>query len=292
MLLDLLGFTLILMSYQKNRITMKNLVLLTLIAFLGGSIIGICVKKEKLEDPIVNKEVEKALPEPKWVKVKQYSKPNLKFGNVLSDIRSHINDGGYYNDSDLITAAHETTHGINSNVRNELYDGKAINAFYCLDGKACVLNEPKTRIEKVAKNVPVSLRGGVYKLYLVEQAASGWGDRPLYILDEWVSYTNGSAARKDLQISSRAETVKYMFEFNIYVLTLLMVIENEELSYDVEDLNNFVRWNIERSMSIYDEEKEAKEYLEMFRNVSDAESLRVFVKKRYGNSWSKKYFGI
>ena len=105
------------------------------------------------------------------------------------------------------------------------------------------------------------MRGSVYKLYLVDQAASGWGDRPLYLLDEWVSYTNGSAARKDLKIVPRAETVKYMFEFNVYVLTLLMVLDEKEPNYDANDLSVFVKWNIERSMQIYNNEKEAKEYL-------------------------------
>ena len=274
---------------------MKNLFLLMFMAFLCGSIFGFLKIKEKSdqkkEDVIENKKIEKKLPEPKWVKVKQYSKPDFRLGNVLSDIRSHVDDGGYYDDPDLITSAHETTHGINSNVRNQLYDGRAINAFYCLDGKACVLFEPKTRIEKVAKNVPYSLRGSVYNLYLVEQA-SGWGDRPLYLLDEWVGYTNGSATRKDLQIKSRAETVKYMLEFDIYVLTLLMLLDSNESNYESADLSVFVRWNIERSMSIYNNEKEATEYLEKFRTVSDAESLRIFVKKKYGNDWAKKVFGI
>lgn len=275
---------------------MKNLFLLMFAGFLVGAIIGLFKSntntlKEIKED---KKQIieEKPLPEPKWVKVKEYSKPDFRLGSVLSDIRSHVNDGGYYNDSDLITAAHETTHGINSNVRNQLYDGRSINAFYCLDGRACVLFEPKTRIEVVAKNVPPSLRGSVYKLYLVEQAASGWGDRPLYLLDEWVSYTNGSATRKDLKIVSRAETVRYMFEFNVYVLTLLMVLNEKESNYDSEDLSTFVRWNIERSMSIYDKEKEAEQYLQSFQTVSDAESLRLFVKKKYGDKWASKFLGI
>lgn len=275
---------------------MKNLIIWLFIGFLIGSIIGIFknnkTKNQEIEiknSPIIK---EKPLAEPKWVKVKEYSKPDLRLGDVLSDIRSHINDGGYYNDSDLITAAHETTHGINSNIRNELYDGRSINAFYCLNGKACVLFEPKTRIEYVAKNVPPSLRGSVYKLYLVDQAASGWGDRPLYLLDEWVSYTNGSAARKDLKIATRAETVKYMFEFNVYILTLLMVLEEKEKSYDDKELSIFTRWNIERSMQIYNEEKDAKAYLELFQNVSDAESLRIFTKKKYGDVWCKKVLGF
>jgi len=229
---------------------------------------------------------------PKWTKVNAYSKPNLKLGLILSDIRSHISDAGYYDDPDLITSAHETTHGINSNVRNNLYNGKPINALYCLDGNAVVLNEPNTRIEIIAKHVPYSLRGSVYKLYLVDQAVSGWGDRPLYILDEWICYTNGSATRKDLGIVGRAETVKYMMEFNIYSLTLLMTVELEERGYDSEELTNFIRWNIERSMSIYNNEIEASSYLSTFRTASDVETLRVFTINKFGKQWCKKNLDI
>lgn len=262
-------------------------------AFLLGAFAGKIGRKHgEISKPSPKIDIEKPLPEPKWTSVKAHSKPDFRLGSVLSDIRSHIEDGGYYNDSDLITAAHETTHGINSNVRNSLYDGRRLNAFYCLNGRASVLLEPKTRIEKVASNVPPSLRGNVYKLYLVEQAASGWGDRPLYILDEWVSYTNGSATRKDLKISKRAETVRYMMEFDIYSLTMLMVVERDESSFDTGELSTFIRWNIERSMSIYDGEKDAKDYLDEFRESSDAETLRAFVKGKFGKAWCAKFFGI
>ena len=272
---------------------MKKLALLMFFGLLIGAFAGKIGKKhEETPRPTPKVEKEKPLLEPKWTSVKSYSKPDLRLGNVLSDIRAHIDDGGYYNDPDLITAAHETTHGINSNVRNSLYDGRRINAFYCLDGRAAVLLEPKTRIEKVASNVPPSLHGGVYKMYLVEQAASGWGDRPLYILDEWVSYTNGSAARKDLNIARRAETVRYMMEFDIYALTMLMVVDREETSFDTTELSTFIRWNIERSMSIYAGETEASVYLNIFRDSSDAETLRAFVKSKFGRSWCTRVLGI
>jgi hypothetical protein len=272
---------------------MKKLALLMFFGFLAGALIGKSGKRRAEPPPSAPRtEAEKPLPEPKWTAVRQHSKPDLRLGSILSDIRSHIEDGGYYNDSDLITAAHETTHGINSNVRNSLYDGRRLNAFYCLDGRAAVLLEPNTRIERVASNVPPSLRGSVYKLYLVEQAASGWGDRPLYILDEWVSYTNGSATRKDLKIVKRAETVRYMMEFDIYAMTMLMVVERDETSFNTGDLSTFIRWSIERSMSIYDGELEASEYLRTFRDSSDAESLRAFALAKFGKSWCRKFLGI
>ena len=270
---------------------MKKLALLMFIGFLVGAIAGKLGRKHGGNTQVVPVESKKPITMPKWTAVKAHSKPDLRLGSVLSDIRSHIEDGGYYNDPDLITAAHETTHGINSNVRNALYDGKRINAFYCLEGRAAVLLEPKTRIEKVAANVPPSLRGGVYNLYLVDQA-KGWGDRPLYILDEWVSYTNGSATRKDLNISRRTETVLYMIEFDIYAMTMLMVVDRDEPSFDTKDLSTFIQWNIERSILIYNGENGASEYLNAFRESSDAESLREFARTKFGKKWCARVFGI
>lgn len=270
---------------------MKNLFLCLIISFSIGSIIGFITNTKEIKEDIIAEKKEK-YPEPNWIKWESIKKPTFSDGKVLSDIRTHIDDGGYYNDSDLITAGHETTHGINSVIRNKYYQGKAINAFYCLEDRAVILNEPKIRIEKVAKMVPNSLRGNVYNLYLVEQASSGWGDRSLYLCDEWISYTNGSAVRKDLQIKKRAETVRYMLEFNVYVMTLAKALQEDESSYDIYDFKNFVRWNIERSMQIYDEEDEAKQYLNKLRTESDADGLRSFARNYFGLEWCKKVLGF
>jgi hypothetical protein len=191
----------------------------------------------------------------------------------------------------LITAGHETTHGINSFIRNKYYDGTPINAFYCLKDRAIILNEPKTRIETVASQVPRSLRGSVYNLYLVEQAST-WGDRSLYLLDEWIGYTNGSEVRKDLQIKSRAETVRYMLEFDVYAIVLAKILEEKEKSYNSENFKNFIRWNIERSMKIYNGENEAKYFLEKLKLEDDAESLRLFSRNYFGFEWCKNVFGF
>ena len=240
----------------------------------------------------IEKKQEETYDEPNWIKYPPLKPFVLKNGKVLSDIRCHINDNGYYNDSDLVTAGHETTHGINSDIRNKNYSGVPINGFYCLEDRGIIINEPKVHIKVIASEVPKSLRGSVYKLYLVDQAASGWDDRALYLLDEWTSYTNGSEVRKDLGMEKRAETVRYMLEFSVYVMTLTKVVAEKEPSYDAKKLKDFVRWNVERSMKIYNNEQEATEYLEKFRNNEDAQSLREFLKVYFGVEWCKKILGI
>ncbi len=139
-------------------------------------------------------------------------------GTVLGDIESRMPPGHIYRfPDDLITWAHETTHGLNSRVRNANYKpGTTPNAFYVLEGKALLLQEPKgLLLSDVARRIPTALRGKIYKLYMIDQQ-SGWNDRPLYMWDEWVSYANGTAARTDLDIVPRSETVTYMWEMAVY----------------------------------------------------------------------------
>lgn len=165
------------------------------------------------------------------------SNVDARFGIVLKDIESRMPKGHQYSDRDLITWAHETTHGLNAKVRNEHYQpNRVINAFYVLEGKALVIDEPThIRISQAAPQVPSSLRGQIYDLYMVKQPRNGWDNRPLYMWDEFTAYTNGSMTRTDLKISTRAETVKFMWEMAVYGSYVAMIAErdiiNEGLKY-------------------------------------------------------------
>lgn len=242
-----------------------------------------------------------------WPKVRAV---DSGLGKVLGDIESHMPAGHIYKDSDKITWGHETTHGINSNIRNrnqrwlvkyktrflflkEKYLVKAaerVNGFYCLEDRAAVIVEPPTTIRAAAAKVPQSLRGGVYNLYMVQQAGS-WNDTPLYIFDEWVAYTNGSEVRKDLGITGRAETVTYMMEFNVYSMSLAMVVK-EKGGYDDTQFKAFLMWNMERSVKIYNSEPEATAYLNKLRTNGDAENLRAFARSYFGAEWCKEILGF
>ena len=157
-------------------------------------------------------------------------------------------------------------------------------------GFAAVIVEPPTTIRAAAAKVPQSLRGGVYNLYMVQQAGS-WNDTPLYIFDEWVAYTNGSEVRKDLGITGRAETVTYMMEFNVYSMSLAMVVK-EKGGYDDTQFKAFLMWNMERSVKIYNSEPEATAYLNKLRTNGDAENLRAFARSYFGAEWCKEILGF
>lgn len=236
-------------------------------------------------------------PEPTWTD-HQPVRNISNLGKVLSDIESHMPAGHIYKDSDKVTWAHETTHGINSNIRNKhqtwlvklgLKSSGRINGFYCLNNRAAVITEPNTTIGKVASIVPKSLRGDVYNLYLVQQASS-WGDTPLYICDEWVAYINGAECRQDLGIKDRGETVQYAMEFVVYSTCIAQSSQTND-----EQLKKFLMWNSQRIMDLYKKAENvepAKKYWEKVINNSDADNFRQFARTYYGPEWTKELLGF
>ena len=245
------------------------------------------VLPQTTEEP--KKEEPKAT-EPTFINVKPLSQPNTSLGKVLSDIDSHLQAGHIYRDSDKVTWGHETTHGINSRIRNEA--GGNVNGFYVLENRGVVIPEPNTTVSAVAKVVPQSLRGMSYNLYLVQQAGS-WNSRPLYIFDEWTAYTNGSEVRLDLKIQSRAETVQQMLEFDSYAMCVAMVTNCQEPQF-----KNYLTWNLERSMRLYKDSQslgnssKSDDLLQKLRIASDADHLRVFARNYFGKDWCQKIFGF
>lgn len=153
-------------------------------------------------------------------------------GEVLGDIESRMPRGHIYQfPDDLITWAHETTHGLNSKIRNDNRPpGIKTNAFYLLDGKGLVMIEPPgLRLSDVAPLIPRNLRGRIYQLYMIDQQR-WWNNEPLYMWDEWVAYMNGTFTRTDLGIESRAETVEYMWEMAVYGSYVAMQAANSTIN--------------------------------------------------------------
>ena len=181
---------------------------------------------------------------PTWTKALPLRKIDPdELGVILSDIESHMPAGHMYSDPDKVTWAHETTHGINRRLRNEHRQSAKINALYCLNNRACIIEEPPLTISQVAETIPVELRENLFHLYMVQQAHS-WNNTPLYIFDEWVAYTNGAAVRYNLNLKERLGTVKAMLEFNNYALALAIMTDNSQLK-------NFVEWHLLRVADLY-----------------------------------------
>jgi len=141
----------------------------------------------------------------------------------LYDLESRMPTWHPYRHRSQVTWAHETTHGLNSQLRNRR-SGPRINAFYIYDGRAILATEPEFLLQDVADQVPAILRGRLYNLYLVSQASS-WNDRPLYLFDEWCAYQNGSLLALDVNDRSREDSLESCIEMLAYCAYVTVGVE-------------------------------------------------------------------
>jgi len=231
--------------------------------------------------------------EPKWSTYPPTHNIN-NLGKILSDVESHMDyskipfGNGIYRDKDHVTWTHETTHGINGVLRNLYGYAQNSECLYSLDSKFVMIQEPKIAKNIAQYYVPRSLRGKSQTVF----GTLLRGYNVLYVLDEWVCYTNGSEVKLDLNLTTRGATVQYMTKHMIYALATAMVIEERDPNYNDTQLKAFVKWNIERNFKILnkDQSGEGRTYLETFRTSGDAANLRTFSQQWLGQDFTKKYF--
>lgn len=225
---------------------------------------------------------------------------DASWGAVLTDIETHLPSsyGTQYQDADKITHGHETTHGINSDIRNNRAGGIGKNGFYLLGSKGVILDEPNMRKSAVAQYVPRSLQGSRYNLYIVGQTA--WDDMPTYVFDEWVAYANGSAVGIDLVERGLwrygwRDGVAGTLEFVVYGLATAMAVEARAPQYWASNtqFREFVAWHARRSMQLFrkgagmnDFKYDVQDrYYESLKSSADAEAMRAFIKRVYGQQY-------
>lgn len=314
-------------------INIKNLILIT----LWFSLMMILLFPPKIKEPIIIKEEPIILEEPElappeiikdiepnwtnWSKVREENNP--RYGSVLNDIESHMPKNHIYRDSNLVTSSHETTHGINSNIRNKHQKSNRINAFYCLDDKACIIEEPKIQISDIARVIPDNLRGPSYELYLVK-STKDWNNDSLYLFDEWSAYTNGSLTGLELNYENYQYELLQAHNFNVYCTYLAKVVKERCPDYDDTQLKSFLMWNTQRVFGISyteaikvmapspeDKEFESNinrnlypksddwyggnyygidEYLKQIRSAPESEGFRKFCREYFGEEWCKRVY--
>lgn len=174
-----------------------------------------------------------------------------RFGKLGSDIQSRLPAGHPYLEpgESMVNWAHESTHGINSRVRNAIAPNGRVNAFYVGSGRAFALREPNVSLAVVSRYVPQELRRAGFTNYLLEQQRY-WNGQPLYVLDEWSAYLNGNAAGLELGLAEKTSTAR-MIEFCAYATAVVVAVEAHDPSYpDRELLAEFVASQLERSIDL------------------------------------------
>ena len=231
----------------------------------------------------------------------------IKEDTIYADIINHCQNPTL-EIIDRITCAHETTHMINAEMRNNLQKkafqinkkGKKINAFYLPKGNSFVIEEPDMTKAKVAEFVPEELKWKRYHTYITK--ARAWNDRPLYLVDEWCAYINGALVAVEDSINNRhsdgwSDAVSGPLEFSVYCVAMCMAIEKYDQAYWIhnDNLRKFMKWNLERSFNTYEMGKDYKYFKwdqqEKFLNklrtsdTQDVVAMRDFIHKHFNGIW-------
>lgn len=233
--------------------------------------------------------------------------PVADMGLRLWDIESHAPSGHPYKDPDKITWAHETTHYLNSVLRNRSSNSSnsrryvpivspfrvgmpkvlicaaasTSNGFYIGGDQAVILEEPKGTISAVADAVPAALRGDIFKLYMVDQQQY-WNDQPLYMIDEAMCYLNGSFVRDDLRITERSETITYALEMCTYAAHMQHTMEVSD------EVKGFLSWIIRQTVMLATADGRSFPYMEKMKTHA-TEELKSIMGPAYESTFAGGY---
>ncbi len=234
------------------------------------------------------------------------TRSDTKWGSVITDINDHLplseDPSGWTFDEEM-TTGHESTHAINSDIRNNHNStGKSANGLYVLQNRAVLIVEPKLLLSDVVPYVPSSLQGDRYHLYLIEQQ-SGWNDTPTYIFDEWTAYINGGTVCVDqyshgLWKHEWTDGVMGQLEFVSYAVALSMAVAKKDPTYwasaDGQQFKEFVAFNTKRAMDVFRQGRtmdsfkwdKMDAYWEKMKSSSDADAWRAFARDMFGEAWT------
>jgi hypothetical protein len=174
-----------------------------------------------------------------WVEVPA-SKAFSHVSPVVSDIERRLPLKHEYYHEDPVTWVHEGTHYINSQITRE----KGKQGLYLMDGRAVILISPDLTLAEIAAHIPEKDRRTIYQTYLIDQR-QWWDKEPLYLLNEWVAYGNGTACRKSLSKTGRdrLDTVRFFIEMEVYVRHMVDLAEQDQGYAHIDQLKAFVDWH-------------------------------------------------
>jgi len=166
-----------------------------------------------------------------------------------ADVINHYYDRLHY--PDIMTMTHETTHMINSDIRNK---NSGNVGFYVGNNNACIFPQPNFTKDKIAQFVPTALQGLSFNEYVVGMRE--WNDSPLYLYDEWRAYINGAKAaveyvEKGLYKDGWTNAVSNPLEFSVYVCATLLAIKQYAPNY-LNNTPNYLRYTNYSLMNSYD----------------------------------------
>lgn len=188
--------------------------------------------------------------EPAW---SYYNPPGARDGRMLQDILTRVNDFGAKNilDCDTVGKAHEGTHYMNSQLR--CADDPQVlmnNAVYVGDGRYLLFKEPKLLLKDVLPYVRKELRDNIRTIM---ETWEQWDEQPLYIIDEWTAYTNGSkcANEENADWGRTSGSHQRALWCGEVADALITAIEKHDPGYvQLDELKQFVAWQHTRTQQV------------------------------------------
>jgi len=191
--------------------------------------------------------------DPKFTHIEATRSASAVEGSVIQDLEQRMPENHQYRADDRVTWAHETTHGLQADIRNARFEPekkRPLNAFYHLDGRAILVREPDFKISTYAEKIPKAVRGIVFEQYIVKQL-KWWDNYPLYPWDEWTAYTNGVACRIERKDKENWSETQFMLEMMVYSTYALVHIGENNTSEENLQLERAFRWMANRSFELF-----------------------------------------
>ena len=183
--------------------------------------------------------------------------------------------------------------------------GGPANGFYVLGNQAAIVAEPAIWKHDVAAYVPTVLRGSRFELYIT--GSTSWDDTPLYVWDEWNSYTNGTAVAVNLANASVwtygwRDACMGTVEFVAYAIAVGMAVRDLDATYfaTYDQFREFLAWNLRRSLDLFRACRVITDfawtdqdvYYQNLQTHTAADPLRQFLVQTYGQTFTSDVLGI
>lgn len=231
---------------------------------------------------------------------------NLNFNNLyqysptLQNIMSH-NINYDYNDDNPVTLVHETTHSINSFLRNTVSivqgsppNGQNNNAFYLGDNQFELLPEPQVSISEVLTYIPNNLK-------IMNVLSPGWNDKSLYILDELISYTHGANVAIELESNNmwtskgynnlNSKPLKGVLQSTVNALALYKAVKENDNQYINKNpkFKELIKYLVKKGIDTFKDGNKfpvfrGSEQNALWNNLLDSGDFKETIKELYGEA--------
>lgn len=234
---------------------------------------------------------------PEFIEVPTYK--NFTEQSIYTDVLSHLRRQPFV-DENRSTMVHENAHMIHSELRKQYNSSsqERLNAFYLLNGKAALVEEPKIKKNQINSFVPINLQSYRFRVYFVTN--QDWDYAPLYVMDEWSAYILGAKCYLEDYKNGRynkkwTDGVSGCLDFSIYTIALCMAIEKHDPTYwqNNKQFKSFVSWQLKEACSAFMEGRSIDAFkwdkqdllLQQLLESEEAKPYREMLKKEFESTW-------